>query len=293
MNEKRRMNAMKKIIALILCLAMTLCLFVGCGSKENKDDAKESGTPDSETPESVVDNADSDLAYIQEKGTMVIGITDYEPMNYRDENGDWTGFDTEFAQAVGEKLGVEVEFIEIDWDNKTMELETKSIDAVWNGMTLTDDVLAAMECSDAYIRNAQVLVMAADAIDQYTDAQSLADLSLAAEAGSAGEAAIQENNLTCTAVSTQADALMEVASGSADACVIDITMAKAMTGEGTSYADLAYGMELTSEEYGIGFRKGSDMAEAVNAIIKELVEDGTLDEIAEKYDLTASLVSNQ
>lgn len=288
---------MKKVIALILCLAMALCLFVGCGSNGNDDKtdetakADESTAPESEAPES--ENADSDLAYIQEKGTMVIGITDYEPMNYRDDNGEWTGFDTEFAQAVGEKLGVDVEFIEIDWDNKTMELETKSIDAVWNGMTLTDDVLSAMECTDAYIRNAQVLVAAADVIDQYTDAESLADLNLAAEAGSAGETAIKENGLSCTAVSTQADALMEVASGSADACVIDITMAKAMTGEGTSYADLTYGLELTSEEYGIGFRKGSDMAEAVNEIIKELVEDGTLDQIAEKYELTASLVSNQ
>ena len=257
---------MKKILALLLALAMMVCVMASCGGETK--------------------TGESDLDYIKNKGTLVIGITDYEPMNYKAEDGTWTGFDTEFAQAVAEKLGVTAEFIEIDWDGKIMELDSKAIDCVWNGMTLTDEVLNGMSCSDPYVVNAQVVVMSADKVDDYKDVESLKDLKFVAEAGSAGEKAILDAGYECTAVSTQADALLEVSSGAADACVIDITMAKAMTGEGTSYAGLASGISLTEEVYGIGFRKGSDTVSEVNKIIKELRLDGTLDKLAEKYSLT-------
>lgn len=259
---------MKKLLTLILAGAMCMSM-AACGGTKTE-------------------NTESDLAYITEKGNMIIGITDYAPMDYRDENGEWTGFDAEFATAVCEKLGVTPEFLEIDWDNKAFEVDSKAIDCVWNGMTLTDEVKNAMECSDAYVKNAQVVVMPADKIENYKDAESLKGLKFAAEAGSAGEAAIKDAGLDgdYTAVSTQADALMEVASGSSDACVIDITMANAMTGEGTSYAALAGGLELTTEEYVIGFRKGSDAAAKVNELMKEMKEDGTLTALAEKYELT-------
>ncbi len=261
-----------KITALILMVVMCISLFAACGSKD-----------------------ESDWKYIEKKDTLVIGITDFEPMNYRDANGEWTGFDTEFAVAVCEKLGVTPEFIEIDWDNKILEVNAKSIDCVWNGMTLTQEVTNSMDCSKAYINNAQVVVMNADAIEQYTDVESLKGLAFTAESGSAGEGAILENGLDAdyTAVSTQADALLEVLSGSSDACVIDITMAAAMTGEGTSYEKLAYSIPLTTEEYGIGFRKGSDMAAKVDGIVEDLIADGTLQAIAEKYGLSAALVANQ
>lgn len=104
---------------------------------------------------------DSDVAYIQDKGSLIVGITDFAPMDYKDENGDWIGFDADMAKLVAEKLGVEVEFVEIDWDNKIMELDAKNIDVVWNGMTLTDEVKAAMECTNAYCNNAQVIVVPA------------------------------------------------------------------------------------------------------------------------------------
>jgi len=102
---------------------------------------------------------DSDVSYIQGKGTLIVGITDFEPMDYKDGSGEWIGFDADMARLVAEKLGVEVQFIEIDWDNKIMELESKNIDVVWNGMTLTNEVLEAMECSNAYCNNAQVVVV--------------------------------------------------------------------------------------------------------------------------------------
>ena len=103
--------------------------------------------------------ADGDVAYIQNKGTLIVGITDFAPMDYQDDNGEWIGFDADMAKIVAEELGVTIEFIEIDWDRKTMELDSKSIDVVWNGMTLTDAVMAAMECSNAYCNNAQVVIV--------------------------------------------------------------------------------------------------------------------------------------
>lgn len=106
-----------------------------------------------------IEAEDSDVSYIQGKGTLIVGITDFEPMDYKDGSGEWIGFDADMARLVAEKLGVEVQFIEIDWDNKIMELESKNIDVVWNGMTLTNEVVEAMECSNAYCNNAQVVVV--------------------------------------------------------------------------------------------------------------------------------------
>lgn len=117
-----------------------------------------------EQPESefVQAEADSDVAYIKEKGTLLVGITEYAPMDYKDENGEWIGFDADMARIVAEKLGVNVEFVVIDWDMKTMELDSKNIDVVWNGMTLTDEVKAGMDCSNPYCDNAQVVVVPAE-----------------------------------------------------------------------------------------------------------------------------------
>ena len=170
-----------------------------------------------------------DVAYIKENGKMVIGITDYAPMNYKDEQDNWTGFDTEFALAVCEKLGVEAEFVEIDWDNKFVALESKVIDCIWNGMTISEDVINNTSCSVAYVKNAQVVVMAADKAAEFTDPAAMADLSFAVESGSAGAAAAEDNGYAnVVEVGTQTDALLEVTSGSCDACIIDITMANAM-----------------------------------------------------------------
>ena len=224
------------------------------------------------------------------ENTLKIGYTIYEPMNYMD--GDkLTGFDTEFSEAVCAKLGLTPEFIEINWDTKFVTLDAKQIDCIWNGMTISDEVKANCDVSKAYVKNAQVVVMKKDAIDNYKDAESLKGLKFAAEAGSAGEAAIKDNGLDANyaPVAAQTDALLAVIGGQADACVIDITMAKSMTAEGTSYDSLSYSIELTSEEYGIGFRKGDELTEKVNKAIDELKADGTLDALAEKYGLNLAL----
>ena len=232
--------------------------------------------------------AESDLDDIKGKGKMVIGYTVYEPMNYTDADGNFTGFDTELATAVCEKLGVEPDFVEINWDTKIVELDAKSIDCIWNGMTLTDEIQSNAACTKAYAKNAQVVVMKSDA--DYSSTADLVGKTVVAEAGSAGESAIQDDESLSQAdyvsKSVQTDCLMEVAAGTADAAVLDLTLATAMIGEGTDYANLAIKDELNAEEYGVAFRKGSDVAEAVNAAFDELKADGTMQKLADKYSLT-------
>ena len=258
---------MKRVLVMLLAALMVLTCFAGCGA-----------------------SGKSDLKYIQDKGTMIVGITDYAPMDYKDENGEWTGFDAELAQMVCEKLGVKCEFFVLaDWGKKFYELETKNIDAIWNGMTITEEVTLNTNCSAPYVVNAQVLVMKADVVGQYDAVELLQGLTFAVENGSAGQdevVALGVPDSQIIAVQDQAAALMEVAAGTSDACVIDITMANAMTGEGTSYADLAPGISLSSEEYGIGFRKDSDVTAKVNELLAKYKADGTLQALADKYSLT-------
>ena len=231
------------------------------------------------------------MAYVQDKGTLVVGITDFEPMDYKDASGEWIGFDADMAAAFADSLGVQVEFVEIDWDNKVLELNSKAIDCVWNGMTLTDEVLSSMECSKAYCNNAQVVIVPVDVADQYQTVESVKDLTFAVEAGSAGEAEVSALNYNYTPVKAQADALMEVAAGTSDAAVIDSLMAAAMVGEGTGYADLTYTVGLNSEEYGVGFRKGSDLAAALNDFFAAAYADGSMMACAETYGVQAAIIA--
>lgn len=271
----------KKIFAIMLTLMMTLSL-AACGGN---DSASDSGS-DSKSEAS----DDSDMAYVKDKKTLVVGITDFDPMDYKDDSGEWIGFDADMAKAFAKSLGIEAEFVEIDWDNKIMELDGKTIDCVWNGMTLTDEVTSSMECSKAYCNNAQVVIVPADKADKYQDTDSIKELSFAAEAGSAGEKELAALEIECTPVKTQADALMEVAAGTSDAAVIDSLMAAAMVGEGTGYDTLTYTVSLNSEEYGVGFRKGSDLAQALNDFFASSYADGSLLECAEKYGVQAAVI---
>lgn len=280
---------MKKLIALLLAGCMMATLVVGCGSKEEAADAP-AATEEAAAAEETAE-AESDLAYVKEKGVLVVGITDFAPMDYKNEEGEWVGFDADMAKYFAGKLGVEVEFVEIDWDNKILELDAKAIDCVWNGMTLTDEVKAAMDCSNAYCNNAQVVVVPTEKAQDYQTVESLEDLAFAAEAGSAGEAELTALGLDCTPVKAQSDALMEVAAGTSDAAVIDALMAAAMVGPETGYADLTYTVSLNSEEYGVGFRKGSDLVAELNAFFVEIYADGTMQDIAATYGVDAAVVA--
>ena len=275
---------MKKLISMALAAGMAVSLAACGGAASSAPAADSAASGAASTTEAA---ADSDLAYIQGKGKMTIGYTVYEPMNYTDAEGNFTGFDTELATAVCAKLGVEPEFVEINWDTKVVELDAKSIDCIWNGMTLTEDIMANTATTKAYAKNAQVVVVKEGTA--YTSTADLAGKTVVAEAGSAGEAAIQgDENLAkadYVSKSVQTDCLMEVAAGTADAAVLDLTLANAMIGEGTDYASLKIVDELNAEEYGVAFRKGSDAAAAVDAAFDELKADGTMQALAEKYEL--------
>ena len=290
------MKMNKKLLALLLALAMVFSL-AACGSNGDTADTTDEDTAAEDTGDTAdtedTESTESDLAYVQEKGTLVVGITEFEPMDYQDESGNWIGFDADMAKAFAESLGVEVQFQVIDWDNKVMELDGKTIDVVWNGMTLTDEVTSAMECSNAYCNNAQVVILPADVADQYPDAASMAGLNFAVESGSAGQAQAEANGFTFTEVLDQATAVLEVSSGTADAAIIDSLMAAAMVGEGTSYADLTYTIQLNSEEYGVGFRKGSDLAAALNQFFIDSYADGTMTSLAETYGVQAAIIAQE
>ena len=278
---------MKRIVSAFLAGAMALSLAACGGASSTAASSTASSAAAGSAAASAASDADSDLAYIQSNGKMVIGYTVYEPMNYTDADGNFTGFDTELATAVCEKLGVEPEFVEINWDTKVVELDAKSIDCIWNGMTLTEDIMANTATTKAYAKNAQVVVVKEGTA--YTSTADLAGKTVVAEAGSAGEAAIQgDENLAKAdyiSKSVQTDCLMEVAAGTADAAVLDLTLANAMIGEGTDYASLKIVDELNAEEYGVALRKGSDAAAAVDAAFDELKADGTMQALAEKYEL--------
>lgn len=285
---------MKKMISAVMAGAMAVSM-TACGGAASSAPIASSASAASSAVSSAAassEAAGSDMEYVKNKGKLVVGITDFEPMDYKSDSGEWIGFDADLAKAFAQSLGVEADFVEIDWDNKLLELNGKSIDCVWNGMTLIDEVTSSMECSNAYCNNAQVVVLPVDMAEKYQTVESLSDLNFAVESGSAGEAAAKELGLNFTPVSNQASALMEVAAGTSGAAIIDSLMAGAMVGEGTSYDKLTYTLPLSDEKYGVGFRKGSDLAAALNDFFAASKEDGSMQTLAETYGVQAALVND-
>ena len=301
---------MKKMIAFLLACMMILACTACAAKTEPAASAETTKTETAstettapaeeaaaETEEASAEEqlaADSDIAYVKANGKLVIGITDFAPMDYQNESGEWIGFDADMAKAFAESLGVEAEFVEIDWDNKIMELGAKTIDCVWNGMTLTDEVTSAMACSNAYCNNSQVVVVPADKAADFQSVDACSSLNFAVESGSAGKAEVEKLGYSFTEVKDQATALMEVAAGTADAAVIDSLMAGAMVGEGTGYDSLTYTVSLNAEEgeqYGVGFRQDSDLADALNDFFKAAYADGSMTACAETYGIQAALIA--
>lgn len=275
---------MKKFLSVILALAMVACVvagFAGC-SKSGKDENAASSTSQSDSTVKTV----ADLDKVKDANKIVVGITDYEPIDYKVKGSDeWVGFDADLSRAVAQKMGIDVEFVVINWDNKFIELNSGTIDCIWNGMTVSDSVKTNCDISDAYAGNSQVVVMKKDSLSKYADADAIknADLTIAVEKGSAGEAEAKKLSKNVVSLSAQSDALKEVKSGTADACIIDSTMANSMTKEGTDFSNLGYSVSLTTEEYAVGFRKGSDLTAEVNRILGELKTDGTMDKLSKQY----------
>ena len=263
---------MKKVLCLVMAMLMLTVGLTACGKT---DDAK------------------TDMEYVKEKGTLIVGITDFAPMDYKDEDGNWIGFDADLTKAFAAKLGVEVKFQIIEWNNKAFELEGKAIDVVWNGMTLTDEVKAAMDCSVPYCNNQQIVIVKKDVADQYQTKESVKNLKFAVEEGSAGQKQVEALGAQFTPVGDQATALAEVKAGTADAAVIDSLMAGAMVGEGTGFADLMYTVGLNDEQYGVGFRKGSDLVAELNQFFKDYYASGEMMKLAQKYGVQAAVIEQK
>ena len=178
---------------------------------------------DDYTPKADPCTGSGDYDYVKANGKLVVGITDYKPMDYKDESGEWIGFDADYARAVCAKLGVAVEFKEA--------LESKDIDCIWNGMTITDAIEAAADCTAPYMYNTQVAVIKKANADKYKTLSDLQGVSIAAEAGSAGEGvilSIESLKSGYKGVTAQTDALLEVLSGASEAAIVDLTLAKAL-----------------------------------------------------------------
>ena len=273
---------MKKLLAMALAVMMMAGLITGIAAAE-----------------------DSDWDYISGNGKVVVGMTLFAPMNYH-QGDELVGFDTELTKAVFAKLGVDVEFVEINWDSKEIELNSKNIDCIWNGMCITPERKENMSMTNAYLYNTQAIVAKTDRINDLLG--NLEGVNVVAEQGSTGEGkllgTIEDDETVVvsakeffsksnyTAVDSMAKALMEVKSGTADIALVDSVCALAMVGEGTDYADMTVNLDnnFGLQEYGIAFRKGSDVTEKVNEAIVELTKDGTVAEIAGRYGLTDALV---
>jgi polar amino acid transport system substrate-binding protein len=254
----------------MMVFVMTALAFAGCGgSKDSSDDLKK----------------------VQKAGKLIVGMTDYEPMNYYDTDGKTLiGFDTEYTKLVCEQLGVTPEFVEIDWDNKEIELNAGNVDCLWNGVTYNESRAKTMSFSAPYVNNDIVVVVRQADADKYNSLEGLATAKIVAEGGSSaeedvlGEDALKDANFT--PVDSLVSSLMEVTAGTADAAVVDSTMANALVGK-EAYADLVIvpDVSFAPELLAIAFRKGSDLPAEVDKITEKLIEDGSLAALAVKYGI--------
>lgn len=258
------MKRISRLFAILLAFALCLCPLLSC-------------SPEEKAPSGSKTLSD---------GKLTVGYTIYAPMNYYDDSNNFVGFDTELACAFADSLGVEIEFVEIDWDNKLIDLASKNIDVIWNGMTITDALQAAAAVSSPYLENRQVVVCRAADAEKFT---TVADVSLATsiavEKGSAGETVAQTAGVTLNTFTAQRDTLMEVKTGASDIAIIDLTMAKTLTGAGTDYSDLVYiDVGYENEQFGVAFRQGDEFLAAVfDLFIETCKADGTYNTLCDRY----------
>lgn len=254
---------MKKLLTLLLTLLLGITACVGltaCGDT-------------------------GDVKAVKDAGKLIVGITDYEPMDYKDENGEWIGFDAELAKMFAEELGVTCEFVEINWDLKVGEINAREIDVIWNGMTASEELGQSIDFSVSYAKNAQVAVVKNDST--ITTKDQIKTAAVAVEPGSAGQAVTVDEGMTnVNAPGNQKQALLEVLAGTSDVAIIDITMAQSVVGKG-DFASLKIveGVSYGDEIFAVGLRKGSNIKAELDSFLKEKYADGTITALAEKYSV--------
>ena len=270
---------MKKISLAVFAMMMVamLAVFAGCSSSSDTN----SGTADSGTAQ------DNSLQNVLDKGTLVLGLDDsFPPMGFRDENNNIVGFDIDVATEVANRMGVELKLQPIEWSTKEMELNTGSVDCLWNGLSIDDERKQAMDLSEPYMTNRMVLVVLNDS--EYTDQASLAGKTIGVQNGSTAEKILEESDFSKTIGNTigfkdNVTAFMELETKGIDAIFMDEVVANyAITSQNKDFKVLEDG--LTEEEYAVGFKKGNTaLKNEVQKYIDEMEADGTMTQISEKW----------
>ena len=273
---------MKKQCKEICILLTTIIMLLLAGCTQNPVD----GVPEME-------HGQSDLENVLSKGTLTIGITDFAPMDYYNEDGEeWTGFDAALAKDFAERLGVTLEFVEIDWNKKIVALEYGIVDCIWNGMTMTKELQETISCSNPYLSNAQVIVLRRSEMGKYQTIDACQHLLFAVESGSMGETLLKERKYRYTAYATQMEALESVRNKKADAAVIDIIMAGYYTDNGQEFDELGFDLSLNDEKICVGFRQESDLTDKVNKFLDASYEDGRIQSLAERYGIENAVLDD-
>ena len=270
--RKTALRAAFILLALILCLGT----LAGCGAG-----GKSAGGGDKPDPA-------KDLERIKSRGTLLVGITDYPPMDYQ-EDGEWTGFDADLARLFGEWLEVEVQFVEIDWSKKVQLLESGEIDCIWNGLTKTDELAEKITLSRIYLFNSQVVVMADGQFDKYDSLEKCSHLLFAVEDGSAGQEYAESSSFRCMKYTNQVEAMSAVLNKQCDAAIVDRIIAASETGKGKAFQELSYDFSLGEEDICVGLRKGSALEEQINDFFTVYTAAGTVSRLAGKYSLFDAL----
>ncbi len=273
----------KRFVSAALAAVMALSM-TACGSSNS---AAETTAADTEAAESQAEETTAEEAKTTDGGTLIVGFDqDFPPMGFVGDDGEYTGFDLELAQEVAKRLGLEYKAQPIAWDSKDMELESGNIDCIWNGFTMTgreDDYT----WTEPYMANQQVFVVAND-----SDINSQADLAgkiVEVQADSSAEAALKEApELTATfkELLTTADyntAFMDLEQGAVDAIAMDVIVAGYQIQQRNADFKILDD-SLSAEEYGVGFKKGNtELRDKVQSTLEEMAEDGTLQEVSEKW----------
>lgn len=284
---------MKKFFALLLAVLMFSLAFAGCSNtpaaSDNSSSAAE-GNTSSEGTESADDAAEaSGWDYIAEKGVLVIGLDDtFAPMGFRDEDNNLVGFDIDLANAVAEELGITVEFKPIDWDSKEMELSSKKIDCIWNGMSATEERQENMALTKKYLNN-KIIIMTVDPSIKVESVEDLKDLKIATQADSAALEAMQANeafdtfSANISEYPTYDECILDMQTGRMDCMVVDQVLGEYKNSKLEEKMTVC-GFDFGDDFYAIGCRKGeTDVADKISDAIGALMESGKAAEISEKW----------